>query len=169
MLPSEWHALIAGDGDARASVLALAASLGVKDRLHLPGWVEDAREVYAALDATAFLAPYQSFCLMIAESMASGVPVVGLRGFGEYFEPENPLVTEGNSLLYPRCAGRFDIEPMSSLARVAEALKGFGRDTNPYSRRADVARQHVRDHFSGHVQAVKMAEVYRQVLAAPRR
>jgi len=64
-----------GDGD-RARFLALAAALGVADRVRLEPWRERIEEAYTAADVFVFPTRYEPFGMVIAEALASGLPVV---------------------------------------------------------------------------------------------
>jgi glycosyltransferase involved in cell wall biosynthesis len=56
---------------------ALAAELGVADRVRLPGWLpaEDLEGLYAAAVCVVFPSLYEGFGLPVLEAMARGVPV----------------------------------------------------------------------------------------------
>ena len=78
--------LILVGGDARASVerarlLAVAAEVGVSDRVDLVGAVPHERlaQYYSAADVVAMPSFYESFGLVAIEAMACGVPVVASR------------------------------------------------------------------------------------------
>ena len=97
-----------GDGELRPSLEALARELGVEDRLEFAGWLSN-REVGGAMrDADLFVAPsvtaadgdMEGMPLVIAEAMATGLPVIGTRhsGIPEAVRPgENGvLIDEGD-------------------------------------------------------------------------
>jgi glycosyltransferase involved in cell wall biosynthesis len=56
---------------------ALAAELGIADRVRLPGWLppEDLEGLYAAASCVVFPSLYEGFGLPVLEAMARGVPV----------------------------------------------------------------------------------------------
>lgn len=89
----------AGSGPLRDETLALAARLGVSDRVNLLGSVDTAG-VGAALDAAdLFFLPTKAdnFCVSAAEALVHGRPVVvgATGGQGEYIEPHvGELVAE---------------------------------------------------------------------------
>lgn len=71
------HLVIAGDGPMRAQLERRAAELGVGDRVHFVGAVEDVRPLLAALDI--FLLPsiaVESFSNAALEAMSMGRPVI---------------------------------------------------------------------------------------------
>lgn len=87
---SAFRVRFVGDGPLRSELEALAASLGVADRIELSGWMSN-REVGGAMrDADLFVAPsvtaadgdMEGMPLVIAEAMATGLPVIGTRHSG---------------------------------------------------------------------------------------
>lgn len=165
-LPPRWRALIVGDGPARAKTLALARTLGVADRLHMPGQLEDVRPAYAAMDAYGFFARYDSFGLATAEAMASGVPVFGLKGLGEYADPPLPLVTPDVALMVPRAdaSDQYAAEPARTIDELAVVLEAHARDPSDGASRAKRARDHVRTHFDLPRQARDAMRIYERAL-----
>lgn len=89
--------LVAGDGPDRDQLLALAASLGVADRVTLLGFVEPVAPMLAALDI--FVSPSRSEALgtSILEAMAFGVPCVCANSGG----PAEFIRDGENGLLVP--------------------------------------------------------------------
>ena len=73
-----WHLLIAGEGRERSALLALAARLGVADRVHLLGSVPHAElaRVYGAADLSVLSSAREGWANVLLESMACGTPVV---------------------------------------------------------------------------------------------
>ncbi len=105
---SRFRVRFVGDGELRPSLEALARELGVEDRLEFAGWLSN-REVGGAMrDADLFVAPsvtaadgdMEGMPLVIAEAMATGLPVIGTRhsGIPEAVRPgENGvLIDEGD-------------------------------------------------------------------------
>lgn len=81
-----WQVEITGDGPQREELIALAAALGIGDRVRFLGFAagDDLATRYRRLDVLA--APslprpgwLEQFCRVAVEAMASGVPVVGSR------------------------------------------------------------------------------------------
>jgi glycosyltransferase involved in cell wall biosynthesis len=80
------HAVMAGDcGDAyepeRDRCRERAARLGVSDRLHFLGKVDDRhlRDLYRDADVLVMPSIHEGFCLPVVEAMACGMPVVAAR------------------------------------------------------------------------------------------
>ncbi len=68
--------LMVGDGPLRGEVEALAARLGIADRLLLPGWQEDVPAVLAATDVAVLTSRHEGLPRAVVEAVAAGVPVV---------------------------------------------------------------------------------------------
>ncbi len=82
-------AVVAGDGPEGPRLKALAAELGVADRIKWLGWREDLREVYAAMDVLLFNSDVDAMGNTPIEAVASGTPAVcSVRagGLGELFD-----------------------------------------------------------------------------------
>jgi glycosyltransferase involved in cell wall biosynthesis len=72
------HLVVAGGGVNEEEYRALAATLGVADRLHLLGEIEpqDIPDLYAAADAFVFPSTWETFGLAAFEAAMVGVPLV---------------------------------------------------------------------------------------------
>ena len=68
--------VLAGDGPERASAQAIAAELGVGDRLHFLGWVEDLPRFYSTLDIFALSSINEGTPVAVIEAMAAQRAVV---------------------------------------------------------------------------------------------
>ena len=68
---------IAGDGSARKTLEALAQGLGLLDRVHFHGHVDDVRPVVARADAALVSSRSEGLGIALLEAMAMGLPVVG--------------------------------------------------------------------------------------------
>jgi glycosyltransferase involved in cell wall biosynthesis len=80
------HAVVIGDhGDIYQSqadaCVALARQLGVQDRLHLLGCVDDLtlHSWYATADALVLPSVHEGFCVPVVEAMSHGLPVIAAR------------------------------------------------------------------------------------------
>lgn len=70
------HYVIAGNGILSESLMALAAQLGVADRVHLLGYRSDVAELYKIADVYILPSLREGLNVSIMEAMASGLPVV---------------------------------------------------------------------------------------------
>ena len=74
--------VIAGDGELRADVEQLAASLGVADRVHILGYVDDIGAWYGAFDAFLLTSANEGAPVVAIEALAAGLPVVATDAGG---------------------------------------------------------------------------------------
>jgi len=68
--------VILGEGGQRATLLKLAAQLGVSDRVQLPGWVDNPRTHLPNFDIFAMPSRSEGFPLAVVEAMLAALPVV---------------------------------------------------------------------------------------------
>ncbi|HEX4805839.1 MAG TPA: glycosyltransferase [Conexibacter sp.] len=68
--------VLVGDGPERGALEALAAELGVAERLLVTGWTADARRWLPTFDAFALPSLWEGMPLVILEAMHAGLPVV---------------------------------------------------------------------------------------------
>lgn len=90
---------IAGDGPLRGTLEAQARALGVETQVSFLGWVDKAdmlREMSAA-DCFVLSSRYETFGVVLIESLASGVPVVATRCGG----PEGVITPECGLIVEP--------------------------------------------------------------------
>ena len=99
--------------------MGLALSLGIEDRLYLPGYVDEATLIaaYQSTDLFVFPSRYEGYGLPVAEAMACGAVCVssGISLLAELTAPE----------------GRFDPEDAAATAGVIERAL-----TDPHTRAA---------------------------------
>ena len=67
---------ILGEGPLRADLEALAAELGVRDRVGLLGFVEDPQQYVRRASALVMSSVYEGFGVVLVEAMACGTPVI---------------------------------------------------------------------------------------------
>ncbi len=92
---------IVGVGELESSLRQQARELGIADRVIFAGFYDDMPRVMRAFDAFALTSIYEGFGLVLAEAMATGLPVVATK-VGAM--PE--VVTDGETgfLVAPRSA-----------------------------------------------------------------
>ncbi len=94
--PDAWL-ILAGDGQLRSSLEALARDLGIDGRVSFLGARLDAPEVFAAMDVYCLPSLFEGMPLTLFEAMASRRPIVGSAAVGI-----RELVVDGSTgLLVP--------------------------------------------------------------------
>ena len=164
-LPSRWHGVICGDGPLRQQLEQECKTRRIADRIHFLGLQDDVAPVYAALDAYAFLSRYEGFGLVLAEAMASGIPVFGIEGAGEYNETEYPLLSSDTADLV-RFDGARNFEgdpPDRVLNDIARRISNYGAHPETYSGMTERARSWVTQCFAAPLQVEAMARVYEDI------
>jgi len=76
------HALIIGDGPLRQAVEQTRDALGLRDAVHLAGFVEDPLPLVAAADAFAISSVEEGLGTCILDAMWLGIPVAATRAGG---------------------------------------------------------------------------------------
>jgi len=72
----ETQFVLAGVGEVREQLEKLVANLGLADRFHFLGWLDDADKLLCAMDVFVSASETESFGLAIVEAMAAGTAVV---------------------------------------------------------------------------------------------
>ena len=75
LLPDVTGVLV-GDGPERGNLERLARDLGVRDRIVITGWVENARDYLPSFDLVAAPSRFEGFPLAVIEAMLARRPVV---------------------------------------------------------------------------------------------
>ncbi|HKP45003.1 MAG TPA: glycosyltransferase family 4 protein [Pyrinomonadaceae bacterium] len=128
------HLFVAGDGEMLEELQQLSAELGISDRAHWLGLVPDPTSLLQASDAFLLATVGEAFGLVLAESMACGVPVVGARA-GAISE----VVAHGETGVL--------VDPWSAHA-LANGIETLAMDPALHSRMAKQAIDRVANHFS---------------------
>jgi glycosyltransferase involved in cell wall biosynthesis len=152
---NDWHAIFAGEGDARAELMRLSAELGLEDRVEFVGWLDDEQIVRLLCSADVCLAPEPrsplndvSTMIKIAEYMAMSRPVVA-------YELRESRFAAGEAAVY---AEPNDVA--SFAARIDELL-------DDPARRAEmgrIGRERVERELSWEHSERHLAAAYRSVL-----
>ena len=72
----DWRLTIVGEGPEREALTALARSLGVHERVALPGWLPVPEEVLARSSLFVMSSRYEGFPNALLEAMGVGLPVI---------------------------------------------------------------------------------------------
>lgn len=72
-----WKLRIIGDGELRAALESQVGSLGLADRVELPGALSDVSREYGQADLFVLPSTYESFGLATAEALLHRLPAVG--------------------------------------------------------------------------------------------
>jgi glycosyltransferase involved in cell wall biosynthesis len=140
LLPDAWL-WIAGEGPLEAKLKALAARLGVADRVRFLGWRRDAGALYRTADLCLFPSRYEPLGNTVIQAWAHGAPVVAAASQG----PSVLITPEVDGLLAPiddvaalaSAAGRVLADP-SLRARLVEG--GYQRVRGEFAKAPVIAR-----------------------------
>ncbi|MBN1580247.1 MAG: glycosyltransferase [Anaerolineae bacterium] len=147
--------VIVGEGPALDALKKMAVELGIEQWVHFAGYKPhtEMADVYAAADLFLFASQTESQGLVTIEAMASGTPVVAVRGPGTLDQLKN----ETGGLLSPPDQDVF-----------ADQVIRLAQDGRLYERKVLEARQRAQD-FSSQTMARSMLDIYESLLAAPPR
>ena len=135
-LPEPPHCILAGEGDQRASLEALARDLGIADRVHLIGFRGDVGAVLAALDVFVLSSDREGMSNAMLEAMAAGVPLVSTDVSGAREALESPPATPAAGLVVG-----------FEEAALAGAIARLLGDADLRARMASAARERARSRF----------------------
>ena len=149
------HLVLAGEGPERASLAALADSLGIGARVHLLGHCDDVDRVLGALDLFVLPSFSEGMSNTLLEAMAAGLPPIAsaVGGNGE-------IVRDGVD-------GR--LFASDDEAGLQACLVALCRDDAQRSRLAAAARQRVRVTFDIRRMIERYEQLYERVHAGAAR
>ncbi len=130
-----WDLVIVGEGPDRAALEARVASLGLTDRVRLPGVVGNVADWYARADLFVMSSRFEGFPMTLGEALAAGCPAVS---FDCETGPRD-LIQDGQN-------GRL-VRPVEDPAALARTLSEL-MDDEPERRRMAAAATTVRDRYS---------------------
>lgn len=130
-------------------LVSFVSERGLNDRVGFCGWMEHARDFFEGIDAFVLASRHEEgFGLVLAEAMATGVPVIATRSGGAV-----NVVGDGTSgLLVDRCAP----------AQMASALEALCGDAALRDRLVAGGRARVEREFDLDRQAEKLLAVLRE-------
>ncbi len=139
-------------GEHRAQVEHLIAELGLLDRVHLTGWLDDVAPLLCSLDLFISASHMESFGLTIVEAMASGAPVVATAtdGAREIIEDDETGV----------------LVPIGDALALAEAINALLEDADRRRRISARAREVARARFSLDQMVDATERIYLEALSA---
>ena len=144
--------LVLGEGPDREALTALAASLGVADRLLLPGRVGDVASLYRRADVVVHPARWEGFGLAMLEAMLAGKPVVAARAGSA---PE--LVVDGETGF---------LVPVDDPDALGQAVTSLLDDREKAERMGVTGLERARTEFSVARMTDRTIAVYERVLSA---
>jgi glycosyltransferase involved in cell wall biosynthesis len=122
----DLRVLLAGDGPLKGELTELVHSLGVQDRLLMPGYRSDASDVIAALDVAISSSAFEGSPLAVMEYMESARPIVATRvgGVPDLIEDgvHGLLVDPGDDAALAVAIGRMLADP-DAARRMGEAAR----------------------------------------------
>ncbi|HET9592833.1 MAG TPA: glycosyltransferase, partial [Solirubrobacterales bacterium] len=145
--------LLAGEGPEREPLEALAARLGIADRVRFLGRREDVPELLAACDVFALPSLYEGSSLAVLEAMAAGTPIVSSAIGGT-----EELIADGRSGLL--------VAPGDSEG-LAAALRRVLGDPELRQGLAIAARERVEAGLTREAMASRVTGIYRELLGEP--
>jgi glycosyltransferase involved in cell wall biosynthesis len=148
--PSGWQAVIAGgdENGHRAEVESVIRGRGLSEQFKFIGVIGDDRkwEVYRSADLFVLPAKSENFGIVVAEALASGVPVVTTKG------------TPWEELNRHQCGWWVEIGPAPFARALAQAFQLSARELKAMGARG---RKLVEDNYTWNAAAKKMLSVYR--------
>ena len=149
-LPDAVFAL-AGEGPERAALEALAASLGISERVRFLGHRRDIPQLLAACDVFALPSLYEGTSLAVLEAMAARRAIVSSAIGGT-----DELIEDGESGV---------LVPPGDAVALADALARLLADPGLRNSLASRARERVEAGFTRRAMADRMMSIYERVLA----
>ncbi|MBW4582115.1 MAG: glycosyltransferase [Tildeniella nuda ZEHNDER 1965/U140] len=146
--------VILGEGEQRATLEQLAMELGIRDRVTLPGWVDEPRAYLPNFDVFVLPSRSEGFPLAIVEAMLAARPVVATK-VGSIAE----AVIHGET--------GFLIEKDDVMGLVS-ALRCLKADATLRDRLGQCGREVAIARFTAPQMAKRYEQIWRDVLAMPR-
>jgi glycosyltransferase involved in cell wall biosynthesis len=143
-----FRAVLAGDGDQRATLEQQAQASGLRDVLAFPGWITDRHAFFDGIDVFCLPSHHEPFGIVLLEAMAQGMPVVATASEGPaeilHDGIDGDLVPKGDAVLLARALQRAIADPARG-ARLGEAAWRCALETYDLPRVAQRIDRAVRD------------------------
>lgn len=135
-----WQLWLAGDGPAHAACVALAARLGLAERVRFLGYQADPGPLYAAADLAVHASRSESLSNFLIEAQAHGLPAVAFdaRGIAECMLPD-----ETGAVIPPGDVGAFT----AAVVRYARAGSDVRARARDFARATFAAARQVQAHL----------------------
>lgn len=145
----EARLLLAGDGQCRREVEALAKQLRQSEAVLFPGFVNDVAKVYEALDAFVFPSEFEGLGTALQSAMAAGLPSISTnRGaLAEVVDPERTALV---------------VEPDGK--EFAAAMMRVMTDAGLRKKLSESGRREAQERFSAARMVDRTIQVYEDVL-----
>lgn len=141
--------VLAGDGELRADVEALASELGMRDRVRLLGYVTDMGAWYAAFDAFLLTSANEGAPVVAIEAQAAAVPVVATDAGGT-----RTVVDDGETGF---------VVAVGDVDALADRLKLLRDDKDLRTRLGATAAERMRSRFSIERMVDDVERVYAEI------
>jgi teichuronic acid biosynthesis glycosyltransferase TuaC len=150
----DWIYEVVGDGPCRGPLEALAAELGIAERVRFHGQLDhpQALAVLARCDVFAMPGVEEPFGVAFVEAMAAGLPAIGTAGEGG---PDDIAAAGPGMELVPR-------DDVKALSALLATLLG---DREEVARRGAAARATVERRFTWERCGAATADLYRDAIA----
>ena len=145
----EARLLLAGDGQCRGELHALAKKLGQSSAVIFPGFVNDVARVYDALDAFVFPSEFEGLGTALQTALAAGLPSISTSR-GALAE----VVDHARTALVAEPGGK----------EFAAAMLRLMTDADLRKKLSEAGRQEVRERFSAERMVNGTIQVYEDVL-----
>lgn len=146
---------ILGDGELRETLESQVTELGLADRVHMPGFVPDARALLSGFDLYVSSSHLEGLGTSIIDAMLAGVPVVAAAAGG---------VTD---IVLPGLTGRL-VPPRNAEALAVGIIAQLESPEIPREAIIDEARRFAEVNFSDDAMVEGTLGVYRKLMARPR-
>jgi glycosyltransferase involved in cell wall biosynthesis len=130
-----WELVLLGEGQERQRLEAQAESLGLSDRVHLPGRVGNLGDWYARADLFVMSSRFEGFPNALVEAMAHGLPAVSV----DCETGPADIIREG--------VDGYLVSPSEGTAGLARAMEGLMQNDDRRRRMGEAAVA-VRERFS---------------------
>ncbi|WP_439881746.1 glycosyltransferase [Pontibacter sp. MBLB2868] len=142
----EAHFIIVGDGPLKEELLAKRKTLGIEERLHMPGLKTDVKPYFSAMDIYMMSSIFEGLPIALLEAMSCGCAVISTKagGVGE-------VVEEGKSGL---------LCEVDEYKKLAELGVGLLNEPERLKNLAECARNRVVQDFSINKMASQLEALY---------